>query len=190
MGIGLGTNAIGVNNADNAYDSSSVVANADGSMLERLEYSQGLLLAGWRSVVTSEVALPNNTTTNLFTISGGPVRCKIVGLVTTVIGGAANAKLQMTTTTPAATVDLNAGAVAINTDAAGTIYQNVGATSVFTPSTGAGYALVDPVTVEEVEFILTPGTVKFHSSATQTGGVTWYMTFQPLSPDSRVVAAQ
>lgn len=190
MGIGLGTNAIGINTADNAFNSDTVAANADGSVLERQEYAQGLLLSGWLSAVTSEVALPNNAATNLFTISGGPIRCKITGVVTTVIGGAANGKLQMTTTTPAATVDLNAAAVAITSDAAGTIYQNVGATSVFTPSAGLGYKICDPVTVEETEFILTPGTVKFHSSATQTGGVTWYISYQPLSPASRVVAAQ
>lgn len=190
MGTGKDTNAIGVNSANNPFSSALVTANADGSLLERQEYAQSLLLSGWLSAVTSEVALPNNTTTNLFTISGGPVKCKIFGLVTTVIGGAANGKLQMTTTTPAATVELNAAAVAITSDAAGTIYRNVGATSVFTPSSGLGYAIVDPVTVEETEFILTPGTVKFHSSATQTGGVTWYMAYQPLSPASRVVAAQ
>jgi hypothetical protein len=148
------------------------------------------IIAQPRSVVTSAVAVPDNTTTDLFTISGGPVRCKIVGVVTTVLGGNANGKVQMTTTTPAATLDLSAAAVATNDDAAGTVYHHLGATAVFTPGGELGIAVLDPVTVEETEFILTPGTVKYHSSATQTGAITWYMTYTPMSPLSRVVAAQ
>jgi len=126
---------------------------------------------------------------NLFVIAGGPVRCKIVGFVTTIIGGAANGDLQIVTTTPAATLDLNAAPVAIDNDAAGTIYQNRGATSVFTPAATLGGALVDPVSVEETELILTPGTVHFRSSAAQTGVIEWYMTYTPLSPLSTVTAA-
>lgn len=124
----------------------------------------------------------------LFTITGGPVRAKIVGIVTTIVGGASNGKLTITTTTPAATVDLSAGVVAVDNDAAGTSYHSVGATAVFTPVT-AGMVKKDPVTVEETEFILPIGTVKFNSSAAQTGVVAWYMTFEPLSPSSAVVAA-
>jgi len=125
---------------------------------------------------------------DLFTITGGPIRAKITGLVTTIIGGSANGKLTITTTTPSATVDLNAAAVAIDNDAAGTSYRNIGATSVFTPAT-AGIVLIDPVTVEDCEFLLPIGTVKFNSSAAQSGVVKWYMTYWPLSPNSVVTAA-
>ena len=126
----------------------------------------------------------------LFTISGGPVRCKIVGLVTTVIGATpANLRLQHITTDPAATVDLNAGAVAVTDDAAGTFYYNVGAGSVFTPSAGLGFLLADPVSVEETEFLLAPGVVQCLGSADNTGVIAWYMTFTPLSPLSVVTVA-
>jgi len=125
----------------------------------------------------------------IFTISGGPVRCKIVGLVTTVVGGATNGRLQHITTDPAATVELSAGAVACDTDPAGTFYYNVGATSVFTPSVGLGFELVNPVTIEEVEFLLAPGVVQFSSSAAQSGVIAWYITYTPLSPLSVVTAA-
>jgi len=125
---------------------------------------------------------------DLFTITGGPIRAKITGIVTTLVGGAANGKLTITTTTPPATVDLNAGAVAIDNDAAGTSYRNVGATSVLTPVT-AGMVLIDPVTVEDTELLLPIGTVKFNSSAAQDGVVAWYITYWPLSPASTVVAA-
>jgi len=125
----------------------------------------------------------------IFTITGGPVRCKIVGHVTDTVGGASNLRLQHITTAPAATVELNAGAVAVDTDAIGTVYHNLGATSVFTPSGGLGFVLLDPVTVEETELILAPGVVQCLGSAAQTGNIKWYMSYVPLSPDSRVVAA-
>jgi len=125
----------------------------------------------------------------LFTISGGPVRAKIVGLVTTLIGGAANGRLQHITTDPAATVELNTGAVAIDADAVGTFYTNIGATSVFTPSSGLGFTLQDPVTIEETEFLLAPGVVQFLGSAAQDGVIAWYISFVPLSPLSTVTVA-
>lgn len=126
----------------------------------------------------------------LFTVAGGPIRCKIVGLVTTVIGAnVANFRLQHITTTPAATVELNVGAVAVTDDAAGTFYRNLGATSIFTPSAGLGFDLVDPVTIEETEFLLAPGVVQCLGSAANTGVIAWYMTYTPLSPSSVVTAA-
>lgn len=125
----------------------------------------------------------------LFTISGGPVRARISGLVTTPVGGAANLRLQHITTVPAATVELNAGAVAVDTDAAGTFYYNLGSTSVFTPSTGLGFALVDPVTVDELYFLLAPGVVQCLGSAAQSGVIAWFMDYIKLSPLSTVVAA-
>ena len=126
----------------------------------------------------------------LFVIAGGPVRCKIVGEVTTVIGAnATNGDLQIITTNPAATLDLNTAPVAFQDDAAGTIYYNTGATSVFTPAATLGGVLLDPVTLEETEFILGPGTVHFRSSAANTGAIKWYMTYTPLSPLSTVTAA-
>lgn len=139
-----------------------------------VEKSDGAVLAG---------------TDDLFTISGGPVRAKIVGLVTTIIGGAANMSLQHTTIAPVATVELNAAPVAIDTDAVGTIYTNIGAGGAFTPSTGLGFKIGDPVTVEEVEYILAPGTVKALGSGAQSGVIKWYMFYVPLSPSSLVVAA-
>lgn len=125
---------------------------------------------------------------DMFTITGGPIYGMLIGVCTTIIGGASNAKLQITTDTPAATVDLNAGAVAIDNDAAGTSYRNVGATSVFTPVT-AGIVIIDPVTVEDCWFLLPTGTIKFNNSAAQTGAIKWYLRYKPLSPNSRVVVA-
>lgn len=72
------SNAIGVDDADNAFASTNVVANKDGSVLERLEYIQTEATAqvpatfvpglGYRVIKTENV----NTATgvNLFTVTG------------------------------------------------------------------------------------------------------------------------
>ena len=151
-------------------------------------YAKGLINMGWKCVEKSDGACLNGSD-DLFTITGGVVRCTIVGLVTTVIGGVVSLRLTHTTVAPAATVNLNAGAVACSSDAVGTIYYNVGATSVFTPSTGLGYAIVDPVTVQETEFLLAPGTVKCLGTAAGSGVIAWYMSYIPLTPNALVEAA-
>ena len=146
--------------------------------------------AGPRCIEKSDGAVLTGND-NLFTITGGPVRAKIVGIVTTVIGGVSNGDLQIVTTDPAATANLNAGVVAIDSDASGTSYINVGNTSVFTPTTGGAVLVGAAVAAEqtETEFILPIGTVHFRSSAAQTGVIKWYMTYWPMSPSSVVVAA-
>jgi hypothetical protein len=125
----------------------------------------------------------------IFTIAGGPVLCEIFGLVTTLVVGNSNLRLQHITTAPAATVELNAGAVAVNDDAVGTMYYNVGATSIFTPSSGLGFALLDPVTVQPVQFLLAPGVVQCLGSAARAGVIAWYMHYRPLSTATVVTAA-
>lgn len=124
----------------------------------------------------------------IFTVTGGPVLAQIYGIVTTAIVGASNLRLTHTTTVPSATVNLNAGAVAVDDDAAGTLYYNVGATSVFTPVTG-GVKILDPVTVEPAWFVLPVGTTNCLGSAARVGVIAWYMRYVPLSPNSLVEAA-
>jgi hypothetical protein len=127
-------------------------------------------------------------TDDLFVITGGPVLAKIFGIVSELIVGNSNLRLQHTTVAPAATAELNAGAVAVNDDAVGTAYHNIGATSVFTPVT-AGAVIIDPVTTDTCEFLLPIGTVKCLGSAARAGVIKWYMIYEPLSPNSVVTAA-
>ena len=180
--------AVGANNANNAFASNLVAANADGSALERLEFLQARVLTlAERSVEKADGSVSNPVADALFTVTGGPVLAKIFGIVSTVIGGAANGTLQHTTVAPAATVALST-TVAIDADAVGTSYRFVGATGVLTPDTN-GAKIIDPVTVEDCWFLLPIGTVKFLASAAQTGVIKWYMLYKPLSPDSVVAAA-
>lgn len=143
--------------------------------------------APWRCVEKSDGAVLTGTDP-LFTIAGGPVKARIVGVVTTAIVGATNLRLTEAVTAPSGTVNLNAGAVACDDDAIGTVYTNIDSTSVFTPTT-AGASIVDEVAAAEATFILPIGSVGCLGSAARTGVIKWYMVYQALSPDSVVTAA-
>jgi hypothetical protein len=125
----------------------------------------------------------------LFVITGGPVLAQMFGVVTTIIGGASSGKLTQTTTVPAATIDLSASAVAIDTDAAGTSYRHINTTAILTPVTAGSVMTGNAFATQDVTFLLVPGTVYFNCTAAQTGVIAWHMRFIPLSPLSRVTAA-
>ena len=127
---------------------------------------------------------------DLFVITGGPIKVlSLIGIVTTIIGGASNGDLQLVTTDPAATVDFNAAPVAIDSDASGTSYMNLNTTGIFTPVT-AGFVLsANSFATNETEYLCPIGTIHFRGSAAQTGVISWYLRYIPLSPLSRVVAA-
>lgn len=127
----------------------------------------------------------------IFTIAGGPVHIlEISGIVTTNIGaGATNVKLQLDTTTPAATVEMNAGAVDIDADAAGTSYRSINTTGIFTPVT-AGFVLMgNSFATNPTEYFAPIGTIQFNSDAARDGVIKWYLRYKPLSPNSVVTAA-
>ena len=126
----------------------------------------------------------------LFTIVGGPILVKmILGIVTTIIGGAANGTLQATTTVPAATAALST-TVAIDSDAAGTSYVFVGPTGILTPTT-AGAKILDygSTTLTPAQFIVPAGNINFLGSAAQSGVIAWFMAYEPLGPSVVVAAA-
>jgi hypothetical protein len=185
-------NILGFNSNDNRFVSNLVVPNADGSMIERMEYLQTQIdilknSSSVRFIEKSDGAVLNGADP-LFTITGGPILVKaIVGIVTTIIGGASNGTLQATTTTPAATTALST-TVAIDNDAAGTSYRFIGATGVLTPVTN-GAVIIDPVTVGDCGFLVPIGNISFLGTAARTGNIKWYMIYTPLSPNSVVVAA-
>jgi len=71
-------NVMGANNSDNAFDSSSVTANSDGSIVERLENIESKLLA---TAITSEAG-------STMTHSAAAVYCRDLSATTeTVING-------------------------------------------------------------------------------------------------------
>jgi len=154
------------------------------TVVDRIEAALGI--SGWKCLEKSDGAVLSGAD-DLFTITGGPIIASVIGIVTTVLGGAANGTLQHTTTTPAATAALST-IVAIDSDAAGTSYRFVGVAGVLTPVT-AGAVIIDPVTVADCLFLLPIGTLSFLGSAARSGVIKWYLTYKPLSVNSVIVAA-
>jgi hypothetical protein len=149
---------------------------------------------GWKCLEKSDGSIPANTTDDLFTIAGGPIYARVFGIVTTVIGAtAANGTLRMTTTLPSATVTIST-AVSIASAAAGSLisFNTVAAGTVpVLTITANGIGWFDPATATMLseEFFLPPGTMKFHSTATNTGNIKWYLSYLPLSTNTVVTVA-
>ncbi len=141
-----------------------------------------------RAVVKSDGAVLTGTDP-IFDITGGPVRATIYGIVTTVIGGAGNGKLVITTTSPAATVDMSAGAVAYDSKAAGTSIRSINTTAILTFVTAGFVMMGNAFATDDTEFFCPVGTIGFNGSAAQTGVIAWYMMYTPLSELSRVTAS-
>lgn len=115
--------AIGANSANNSFVSSSVVANVDGSLFERLEAIMdptGAYLPGFGYKVTKSHNLTSDPG-DLFTVTGKVMITLMTGEVTTIVA---------TTTTYALIVKTTAEAISaattITTDAAGTMYLVTG----------------------------------------------------------------
>jgi hypothetical protein len=175
-------NIEGANNANNAFDSSTVAFNGDGSIIERLEYLQQ---AQEVCVLKADGAQLNGDDP-IFTVAGGPVLVThFFGLVTTVIGAnVATMQIQHDVTAPAVTVNLST-AVAIEDDTVGTSYHFTAATpSVLTPTPNGCFDQVP-----ENHWFLPIGTMQAVGSAANTGVIAWYMVYKPLSPASVVTAA-
>jgi hypothetical protein len=168
----------------------AAAAAGDGvSIAEVLRYIQELGLSSPLCCEKLDGAILSGTDP-LFTISGGPIKLiEITGIVTTLIVGAANAKLTYTTVAPAATVDMSAGAVAIDDDAAGTSYQTINTTGIFTPVTAGIVKEANAFATKPTQFLLPPGSLGLNCTAARVGVIAWYLRYVPLSPNSRVVAA-
>jgi len=122
---------------------------------------------------------------DLFKIEGGPILIMhFYGVVTTVIGGAANCTIQEAVAEPAGDVAFST-TVAIDNDAAGTSYTfTAAAPSVLTPTTAGALA-----NVPEVRWLAPIGTIQALCSAAQTGVIVWQMGFIPSANAVVTVAA-
>lgn len=189
-------NPIGVDDADNAFASTNVVANVDGSVLERLEALMDPL-SGYNPRMGFGVTKVSNLadgagTDNLFTVTGRVLITSLTGEVTTVIGGAATLKIRDITNS----VDLCA-ATTIDSDAVGTMYALTSISANILNGTGAtpvigsipnitGAVQTDVAIVGDAQAALTLAQVL---DAADTGAITWRLTYIPLIAGATVVAA-
>lgn len=129
--------------------------------------------------------LPATATGSIFTVTGGRVLVTgITGVVTTAIQAQANnVKLVATPSGNGAVNDLS-GVVDVNGLALGGLLAPTGlAGDVLVKSTGGGVSgLRNPI-------VVTPGAIGVNTSATNTGAVTWTLTYVALDNGASVAAA-
>lgn len=163
---------------------------SDGTTLTRTSGNLAYeFLALPRCVAKTDGAV-SSTADPLFTIAGGPIRCTIYGIVTTGLEAAASAgKLTITTTSPAATVDMSAAGVELNGDVAGTSYRHINTTAILTPVTAGFVMMGNAFATDDTEFFCPAGTINFIAVAPLTGVIAWYIMYTPLAPGVTVTAA-
>ncbi|MFZ3132881.1 MAG: hypothetical protein WA125_17685 [Desulfosporosinus sp.] len=176
-------NPIGANDADNGFDSSAVVANADGSILERVEYISNKV-SQQSSVALVAANLTGSTTR--FTVAGGPILIKHLGvLVTTGLPAGANTLKFSFTPTGGGATDLSA---ATDTASAGAqqlfIVDGVKATGLV-KTTDVGIVVAAN---EHMPIIVGTGVIQtiFSAGPPATGAVTIFIEWEPLAPGAQI----
>lgn len=199
-GIGGTTNVLGENTADNAYNSDTVAANADGSILERLEYIQTEAVVDAADVVDiTERAVSKTVTTimngnnNLFAVAGGPIKIlELVAYVTTEIEGKScliNYNIDPTAPATDTAFGTDGTALEINGDAVGTLYTWDGVIANDLTATTNGVALG----VAAYSGLIVPaGSIELAAvvATSATGAITVYMRYIPLASGVTVTAAE
>jgi hypothetical protein len=125
--------------------------------------------------------LPATTSGNLFQVIGGRVLVTtITGVVTTAIQAQANAvKLQAANAGATIVTDLCA-TVDINGLAAGNLLGITGTTT--------AAAVVGQAVIQNNEVIVNTGFIRLNTAATNTGQMSWSLTYIPLDDGAYVVA--
>jgi hypothetical protein len=135
------------------------------------------------SIEKPDGAIPNGQD-DLFVIIGGPIMViDFVGIVTTVIGGAANCHIDETVGVPAADIPLSTN-VALGLTLGTSITFSGAFPSVLLPIAAGAIGAIP-----QQGWVCPIGTIKSHTSALQTGNIKWYMKYMPLSPNSIVMVA-
>jgi hypothetical protein len=128
--------------------------------------------------------LPQTATGALFTVAGGRVIVtSIIGTVTTVIQAQANAVKLRATPTTGSVNDLS-GTVDINGAAVGSLLSATGlAGDALVLSTGGGISTV------RNRIVVAIGTIGLNTAASNTGQVSWSLTYVPFDNGATVTAA-
>jgi hypothetical protein len=171
-------NILGYNSNNNMFSSENVVANEDGSIIERLEDVRDKM---GRCVSIGQAAASLTGTATKFTVTG-IVAIKHLGmLVTTAIPAGANTLKFSFTPTGGVATDLS---VATDTASAGAqqlfLVDGVKATAlVKTTDVGIGVAAN-----EHMPIILGPGVIQtiYSAGPPATGAVTLFVEYEPLVP--------
>lgn len=180
--------AVGTNDADNSFSSTTVVANRDGSVLERSEHTIDQVSATYmmleKAVVNTPQTLSSGAT--IFTIANGPIAISALMCYCTSnenSGGAA--------TTVQWSHDPTDGAATTFSGASGSVASAVAGTTVVLQGTALTTAptvtINGAVLGQTREIILQPGTITTTvASGPSTASFRHYLRYRPLHPLSTV----
>jgi len=195
MGSDNNQNILGYNSADNKYDSSSVVANADGSVIERQEAIKAQLAtidtavsAGGTRLVSKALTTTANGATTIFNYTGCVKITAIFGVVTTIMENKTqNTKLSITPDSLAA-YDICANKD-IDTFAVGSLISITGTAANAAVATTAVGTLAPVQDGAVIATCITSGIITTTAGAANTGAITWYVQYEPLSAGATITAA-
>ncbi len=188
---------IGENNADNEFVSTAVVANADGSLLERVEYVQGLT-AGVGALAATQLTLQPNLAMKTFSATGTSLTTGLSPVSAfTVTGHVMLRVFGVTGGTALASTGTN-GTLAVGISGSTTIY--LGTTTMDGTNFTAGAVWIDTSATLKSEAFVAANLV-WHLASSNTiivtvatnsstsGILTLYCEWRPLSVGATVVAA-
>ncbi len=188
---------IGDNTADNIYVSDAVTANADGSMLERLEYIQTQAVGVASMSASQALSLPV-ITSKAFTAAGTSLTTALSPVSAFTVTGAVMLRIfGVTGATPLASTS-NTGTLAVGISGSTTIY--LGTTTADGTNFTAGAVWIDTSpTLKSEAFVAANLVWHLVSSSTiivtvatnnMTAGIlTLYCEWRPVSSGATVVAA-
>ena len=180
-------NILGYNSDNNRFVSDLVVENENGSMIERQEFMQGVLTSTNRLASKALTTTASGATT-LFNYTGN-IRIKaIFGVVTTIMETKTqNTKLSIK---PDALVAYD---ICANKDitafAVGSLISITGTAANAALSTTAVGTLAPFQASDVIATCITGGIITTTAGAANTGAITWYVQYEPLSEGATVTAA-
>lgn len=156
----------------------------DNKPTQRSAAGQAPVLEQWVKVAKTAATLPATTTQNIFTVRGGRVLVKaLIGEVTTAADATAT-NLKVTVVPTTGTASDIASNVAITSDEVGTLYSVEGdGTALLEQSSGYTETALGN------GFIVSVGTIRIETSATNAGATKWDCYYLPLDKDAEVVSA-
>lgn len=180
-------NILGANTANNQFTSSAVTANADGSFIERQEYVQGKV-ATVPTLVSKALATTATGATTIFTYTGCVKITAIFGVVTTIMENKAQTMKLSVTADALAAYDICA-TKDMDTFAVGSLVSITGTAANAAVSTTAIGALGPFQASAVIATCITSGIILVTAGAANTGAITWYCQYEPLSSGAAIAAA-
>jgi hypothetical protein len=154
-------------------------------------YQLRTLLLGTQ-VIKTALTLPQTATADLFTVAGGSVLVtSLLGLVTTALG--ATEPLMSLGLAPTTGTAEAAGVVAASEASGGTALASIEAGSWITPGASSGLATKwvsgghgGGSVFLSTPWVAPPGYITWTTGASDTGAITWYLTYVELDTGASV----